>query len=347
MHYKNILIIKLSAIGDIVHAIPAAHALKTRFPAARVTWIVEKAGYSLLTNNPHIDEIIIFDKPKFKSFRGLIANAPGFIASLRQRNFDLALDFQGLFKSSAIAALSGAPERFVYENTREGSALLCKRIVGEHFKGHVVDRYLDVVRSLGCKIDDPVFEVFLTPEETDKATDILETAGLGSDTSYVVLALGANWPNKIWPAENFAALSDHLYAQGLIPIAIGSPIDLHLFEKLSAAAQKPPVNLIGKTSLKELAFAIKHAKTFIGGDTGPMHLAAAMHTPVVALMGPTDKNRNGPYPSRGNNHRVLIAGHACAGCWQRKCPKNIDCLAEISVDEVFEAVVEIVTTKNN
>ena len=347
MNYKNILIIKLSAIGDIVHAIPVAHALKNCFPDARLTWIVEKPGYDLLTNNPCIDEIIIFDKPKFKSLRGLITNSPEFIASLRRKKFDLALDLQGLFKSSAIAALSGAPERLVYENTREGSALLSRRIIGEHSKGHVVERYLDVVRALNCKIGDPTFSVCLTPNETDKAKSILESVGLAADNPYIVLAIGANWPNKIWPAENFAALCDRAYAEGIVPVAVGSAGDLPLFEKLVAASEKAPVNLIGKTSLKELAFTIKHAQAFVGGDTGPMHLAAAMLTPVVALMGPTDANRNGPYPSRNNKHRVLTADRPCAGCWQRKCSKNLDCLATISVDEVFDAVTSIIRSIRN
>ena len=335
MDFKNILIIKLSAIGDVVHALPVAHALKTCFPAAKISWIVEKAAYDLLSGNPYLDEIIIFEKPKFKTLSGLLTNAPGFINFLRRKNFDLTLDLQGLFKSSVIATLSGASKRLVYENAREGSKILSQRIIGEHASGHVVERYLDVVRALGCQAADPAFSVFLNPEETERAEQILQNVRLDREKPYIVLALGANWPNKKWPIQNFAALCDRIYAKGSTPVAVGAKGDLPLFEELAAAAHRLPVNLVGKTTLKELAYVIRKASAFVGGDTGPMHLAAALGTRVVALMGPTDANRNGPY---GKGHQVFLTKETCAGCWERKCPKRTDCLASISVEEVAGAL---------
>ena len=340
MSYTNILIVKLSAIGDVIHALPVVPALKKCFPQARITWVVEKPAYDILTNNPYIDEIIIFDKANFKTLGGLLRHAPEFVAKLKARRFDLALDLQGLFKSSAIVFLSGAGTRLVYENAREGSQLLSRRVVGSYSAGHVVERYLDVVRGLGCQVDQPVFPVVITADEVKRTRSIMAHAGLSEGTPYVVMALGANWPNKIWPAEKFAELCDRLYtAEKFIPVVIGGPGDGPLLARLLAKVQIPPISLVGKTSLKQLAYVIKNASAFVGGDTGPMHLSAALDIPTIALMGPTDQIRNGPY---GNTHRVILADRQCIGCWQRKCSEGWDCLASISVETVYSQLLEII-----
>ena len=140
MTYKNIVIVKLSAIGDVIHALPVTHALKKQYPGARITWDVEKPAYDLLTNNPDIDEVIVFDKPKFKSIAGLLINGYKFAKVLRAYHFDLAIDLQGLFKSAVISYLSGAPKRLVYCNAREQSHLVGERICGEHEHAHVVEQ---------------------------------------------------------------------------------------------------------------------------------------------------------------------------------------------------------------
>jgi heptosyltransferase-1 len=332
---RNILIVKLSAIGDVVHALPAAYSLKKCFPEAHITWVVEKPSFDLVNNNPYIDEIIVFDKPKFKSLSGLLRNAPGFIRKLKEKHFDISLDLQALFKSGIIAYLSGAKNRLVYCNTREGADLLSKRTCGPNQKGHVVQRYLDVVRALGCSVDEVVFPIAITDEEKMTASAIVRKAGLDIDKPYVILSPGANWPNKRWSPKLFAALADKLYDDVIIPVVTGGPGDRIFAEEIMATAEIPPVDLTGKTSLKQLAYIITKAQAFVGGDTGPMHLAAALGTPVVAIHGPTDTIRNGPF---GSGHKTLVAGHECAGCWKRKCPKDIDCLSVISVDDVYHAV---------
>lgn len=338
MDYKNILIIKLSAIGDVIHALPVASALKKDNPAAKITWIVEKPAYDLLTNNPNIDEVIIFDKKRYKSFSGILKNGYGLARELRSRKFDLALDLQGLFKSGAISLLSGAEKKLVYCNARELSHLISKKVNGEYSEGHVVDRYLDVVRYLGVNIAKPHFEVNVIDLEANKAMAIAAKSGLDTTKEYVVLAPGTNWPNKCWPTNNYAVIADMLFDKGLIPVVIGGPKDRTLYEEIAAKTQIPPVDFIGKTNLKELAYIIKMSKVFIGGDTGPMHLAAAVNTPVIALFGPTDPNRNGPY---GSAHKVLVTPWECRGCWKRKCHKGIECLAGITPEMVFKELESI------
>jgi len=338
MNYKNILIVKLSAIGDVIHALPVAHALKQRYPEARITWVVEKPAYELLTNNPAIDEIIVFDKPKFKSIAGLLTNGYQLAKQLKAHNFDVAIDLQGLLKSAVISYLSGASQRFVYCNARELSHLVGERICGNHENGHVVDRYLDVATHLDCKVEEVIFPLHITEGERQTTEAIAKQAGLQLANQYVVLAPGTNWASKCWPATHFAKLADKLYDINIIPVLIGGPNDQRLAQEIIANTQVPPIDLTGKTSMKQLAYLIQRAQAFVGGDTGPMHLAVAVGTKVVTMFGPTDPKRNGPY---GSQHQALLAPVPCQGCWQRKCPKDIDCLAKIDVDTVFTAVQEL------
>lgn len=333
--YKNILIVKLSAIGDVIHALPVAHALKKKYPEAYITWVVEKPAYELLTNNPDIDEIIVFDKPKFKSLAGLLTNGYQFSKELKDRKIDLAIDLQGLFKSAAVSYLSGAPKRLVYCNTRELSHLVGEKVCGENAEGHVVDRYLDVARYLGCPVDEVRFPIHITESEEKKTIAIAKHAGFSLDSSYIVLAPGTNWPSKCWPPLHFAKLADKLYHDNIIPVIIGGPNDQRLAGEIIAHTKIPPIDLTGKTTMKQLTYILQKSQTFVGGDTGPMHLAAAVGTKIVTLFGPTDPKRNGPY---GQQHKVLIVPLPCQGCWQRNCPKNIDCLASISPDEVYQAL---------
>jgi heptosyltransferase-1 len=335
MTYENILIVKLSAIGDVIHALPVAYALKQTYPEARITWVVEKAAYDLLTNNPYIDEIIIFDKPKFKTIKGLLSNGYKLSQQLKSHNFDLAIDLQGLFKSAAISYLSGAPKRLVYCNARELSDKISQPICGDHQHGHVVDRYLDVARHLGCKIDEVVFPMNITEVEAQKAESLANHAGLKLENPYVVLAPGTNWPSKCWPTIHFAKLADKLYDNNIIPVIIGGPGDNRLAQEIIENTKIPPIDLTGKTSLKQLAYIIKKSQAFVGGDTGPMHLAVAVGTRIVTLFGPTDPERNGPY---GDKHTVLLASVPCQGCWKKVCPKEESCMSTIPVENVFESI---------
>ncbi|MDL2281397.1 glycosyltransferase family 9 protein [Selenomonadales bacterium OttesenSCG-928-I06] len=342
MNYKNILIVKLSAIGDIVNAIPVAAALRELYPNARITWIAEKTGGALLKDNPNLDELIIFEKKKFTSLKGLRENLWSFIKFIRSKKYDLVLDIQGLFKSTVITSLTGAKERLVFDTAREGSNIFSKRVVGPNATGHVVERYLDVVRHLGGKIDKPNFSVFLTLEEAKAAKQILKDHDL-IDKRYVVMALGAGWPNKVWPQEYFAELSNLIYDMGYIPVAIGGAAEEPLYKKVADANKGVlTVNLVNKTPLKQLAYIIKNASAFIGGDTGATHIAVAVNTPIIALLGPTIFHRNCPY---GDNNQVIIVDRPCVSCKKRGCPKGLDCLSEISVEQVLEAFKSIMKKK--
>ena len=340
---KNIMVVKLSAIGDVIHALPVSYALKETFPEARVTWVVEPPAYELLTDNPYIDEIILFEKKKFKSLGGFLTNFGPFKRRLQQNQYDAALDLQGLFKSAAIAYLSKAPVRLGTCNMRECSDKVSRPVIGPHAQGHIVERYLDAARELGCRVDKVVFPMNVTARDEDLAARIMQQAGADMANPYVVLAVGANWPNKRWPTKYFAALSDWLYSQKLIPVVIGGGVlDASLAAEIEAAAEIPPVNLVGRTSLKQLAHIIRHARLTLGGDTGPVHLSAGVGTKTVMVMGPTDANRNGPY---GQLDNAIEADWDCKYCWKRACPKGRECLARISVEQVKDKIMRVLSVR--
>ena len=183
------------------------------------------------------------------------------------------------------------------------------------------------------------FPVAVSPAEAASAEGLLAAEGVPENRSFAVLAIGANWPNKRWPVKYFAVLADWLYGEKLIPVLVGGGrLDESLVRGIEALAEVPPVNLVGRTSLKELAHIFKRAALVLGGDTGPVHLAAGLGTKTVMLMGPTDANRNGPYGQRQN---AMEIPRTCKACWKRRCPKGLDCLAILSVEEVKAKIREV------
>ena len=333
---ENILVVKLSAIGDVIHALPVSYAIKEQYPEVHLTWVVEQAAYAILADNPCIDELILFEKAKFRSIGGFLREIGPFRRRLRTRRYDASLDLQGLFKSAAIAWNAGAKLRIGTANMREGAHLVSRPVRGAHAEGHIVERYLDVARALGCRVGEVRFPVSVSDRDRMAADTLLAREGVQEGRPFVAFAVGANWPNKRWPVEHFAALADRLYHAHYVPVLVGGGrLDETLAEDILRASEIPPVNLVGRTNLKQLAHVFTHAALVLGGDTGPVHLAAGLRVPTVMLMGPTDANRNGPY---GQLQNAIEVDRPCRGCWKRACPKGLDCLAAIPVDAVAAKV---------
>lgn len=336
---QNILVVKLSAIGDVIHALPVSYAIKESFPDVHLTWVVEPPAYDLLTMDSCVDEIITFHKKEFKSIGGFLTNYGPLKRQIQRRSYDAVLDLQGLFKSAAIARLAKAPVKLGMCNMRELSDRISRPVIGPHAQGHIVERYLDVARALGCRVDQVVFPLTVPEREADLTRRIFSQAGGNMGNPYVVFAIGANWPNKRWPIEYFAELSDWLYAQRLIPVIVGGgAVDEQRAAELCAAAEIPPINLVGRTNFKQLTCVLQHAQLTIGGDTGPVHLSAGVGTKTIMVMGPTDANRNGPY---GQLENAIEVERSCKYCWNRACPKGLDCLADITVQQVRAKVEEL------
>ena len=306
---KNILVVKLSAIGDVIHALPVSYAIKETYPDAHLTWVVEPTAYPILEDNPYIDDIIVFEKAKFRSLGGFLHAIGPLRRRLRRRRYDASLDLQGLFKSAAIVLNARVKRRIGTANMREGANLVSRPVKGAHAHGHIVERYLDVARALGCRVDEVRFPVAVSARDANAAEIVLARE------------------------EHFAALSDRLYRAHYIPVLVGGGrLDETLAQDIMAAVEIPPINLVGRTNLKQLAHIFTRASLVLGGDTGPVHLAAGLGTPTVMLMGPTDTNRNGPY---GQLENAIEVDRRCRACWKRACPKGFDCLAIITPEEVI------------
>ena len=236
---------------------------------------------------------------------------------MHAEKFDLVIDMQGLFKSAMVAALTGCPNRIGYCEMREGSGLVSKAICGSHSDDHVIERYLDVARYLGADVQTIEFPLPNLDKESDSVREKLLTGGMKAK-DYVVFVPGARWETKEWPPEHYAALADKVTQGGTVVVLAGGPDEkakaAHILE---LAQTKNIIDLTGQTSLRELAALIKGCKVFISGDTGPLHFAAALKKPLIAMYGPTKADRTGPYGS--DKATVLVTPAACAGCLKKHC----------------------------
>lgn len=212
MEYTNILIIKMSSLGDVLHTLPFVAVLRERFPKARLTWLVHPQFGAFVPDPPMVDEVIYFDKVKFNKmdFGEKWAYFKEMRRLLHSKKFDLVIDMQGLFKSAVLAAISGCDNRIGYCEMREGSGFVSRAIRGSHAKDHVIERYLDVARYLGCKVD----EIRFPMPDLEKEWLAVKEKTEAVLRPYVVLVPGARWETKKWPAENFAKLADMLQKDG-------------------------------------------------------------------------------------------------------------------------------------
>lgn len=336
MEYNNILLIKMSSLGDILHSLPFAAALRKRFPKARITWLVHPQFAGFLPEPPVIDEVIYFDKVKFNKMG--LADKLSYIkqmrAKLHKRKFDLVIDLQGLFKSAVLAALSGCDNRIGYAEMREGSGLVSKAIAGSHRHDHVIERYLDVARYLGAEVIELEFPMPDITRESAAIKQRLADAGCNGD--YIVMVPGARWETKVWPPEYYAELAQMLIKDGFYVVLVGGPEDVPKGATIVQKAAMPPelIDLTGKTSLRELAALIKACHLYISADTGPLHFAAALKKPLVAMYGPTKADRTGPYGSE--NITVIAAPVKCAGCLKKQCD-DWRCMYAITPQMVYAA----------
>jgi heptosyltransferase-1 len=332
--HPRILIVKLSSFGDVLHALPTLEALRDLYPQGRLTWLVE-AGYApLLEKHPALNEV--WRAPRLRPgeiFSGanptLIA---GLVRHLRVHRFDVVIDLQGLLKSAVWVALARSVRKVGYDRTREGSCrVLSERVDPFDPEAHAVRRYLNLAHYLGAPINPPRFRLGLGAAAN--VSHLLpgdETRGLA------VLHPGARWPSKLWPAVSWARLGDWLSREHGLRVAItGSAADRGLATEILEQMQEPAVNLTGHTSLAELAAVLRRARLAVTTDTGAMHLAAALGTPVAALFGPTAPWRTGPF---GKGHQVVRLALDCSPCFKRRC-RAPRCLTDLT-PELAQAACE-------
>jgi len=334
--FRRILLIKPSSLGDVVHALPAAAALKRRFPGASLTWLVKTQWAGVLEGSSALDNILAVDLS--------LGGWPGAIRAVRAGGFDLVVDLQGLFRSAVLGWFSSARVRVGFANGREGSPwFYTQRVAVDDAAMHAVNRYLRIPQALGGISESR--EALEFPLALDGAADervgkMLLSAGIMPRSPLVVINAGARWVTKRWPTAAFAEVSDQLQKEGARVAVIGSAGEYHPAGTMMGHMKTPAVDLVGKTTIKELIALLRRARLLITNDSGPMHLAAALGTPVVALFGPTDPSRTGPY---GPGHRVLRSGVPCSPCLSRRCrnPNFLECLTSIDPAEVFQQALQI------
>ncbi len=338
----KILIIKLSAIGDVVQTLPALEAIKKLYPDSEITWVVEEAAAGILEGHPLIDRLLVSRRKAWlKTLRSPLTAGAGigdiirFIRELRSVRYDIAIDFQGLFKSGVLIGLARATRKIGFDRTRELSYLfLNERLPAYDIEKHALQRYLDVARYLGAS--DPSSECMLPiGREVSAIRKKIEGMNL-KDGPLVAINPVARWDTKLWPERNFAELGDRLVKERkAVVIFTGSPEDRAVNDRIISLMGETALNWAGETTLKEVAALASLSDLFITTDTGPMHLAAAAGAKVLALFGPTSPRRTGPY---GPLHVVVRTGIVCSPCFQRKCEIGVRCMEGITVEAVMRQI---------
>jgi lipopolysaccharide heptosyltransferase I len=339
---RRILIIKPSSLGDVVHALPVLAALRSQFPQAHISWMVASSFAPLLIDHPLLDEVLLFDRKHYGRLHRSGRSAGdfvGFVRGLATRRFDLVIDLQGLFRSGLFARLTGARYRVGFADVRELAGLFyTHRIRVPATIRHAVDRNVHLARTIGLPIDRPAFPLAVSLREIQAANARLADAAGHFVPRFIAVVIAARWPTKQWAPERFAALLDRLHAENAPPcVLLGAPDEREVAARVSAATDAPLINLVGQTSLRELTALLDRSERVITNDSGPMHLAAALGKPIVALFGPTDPQRCGPY---GAPARVVRSAIPCLGCYRRTCWHHT-CLRELSVDRVATAMHEL------
>lgn len=324
----RIVIVKLSAIGDVVHALPAVAALRRALPAARLTWVVERRAAAILKDSPAIDELIELDTRAWR--RRLLSRATA--ADIRERltslrdgaAIDVAVDFQGLLKSGLVMKATQARRRIGFENAdlREP---LCRYFLTEQVKtsqfAHVIAKNLALARAVVKGNAEDVeedgewfdasgyeFPIAVSAEDERYAKEAMSRRA----ARFTILNPGGGWTTKLWPAERFGELADHLYEQhGLVSYVTFGPGEEDLAQRVVMNARSGAAQVIAST-LKQFVALARRAALFVSGDTGPLHLAAAAGAPIVGIYGPTSPERNGPFDPRDITvGRDLWCRHAC------------------------------------
>ena len=367
-NFSRILLVKPSAVGDVVHTIPLLVKLRARYPQARIDWFITPENADLVRHHPALTGVVLFNRHSFGSFgRNWRATAGPFelLRQLRRTHYDLVIDMHGQFRTAAFVRATGAPVRIGFDRpikrvrtetadhqlhnvpmhgwagAREGSWLAyTHRIPIPTLDVHAIDRYLWVGKMLGLDNAPPDLRIYLSPETESCAAQLLARYGL---KEFAVLAPGTMWETKHWLPERFAETGRLLRQRGLGIVVVGTPRDK---DRCRIVADLCPgaVDLSGQTSLGELTAIIKRAKVAVTNDSGSMHLAVALETPVVSIFGPTNPVHIGPY---GRPEAVVRLDLPCSPCNYRRlrqCPYGHKCMEQLTAEMVIDRIDTLALT---
>lgn len=350
---KKFLVINPFGIGDVLFTTPVVCAIKENYPDSFIGYWCNERVQALLKDNPAVNKIFslsrgdlkrIYKNSRIKGIRGFL----GIFCGIRKERFDVSLDFSSEHRYSLIARLSGIKRRIGFDYKGRGRFLTDKIEISGYDSRHVVEYYLDLLKPLDIKAKDP--RLFLNVSEAGKANarDLLKRFGVSENDFIVGIApgAGASWGKdasaKHWPALKFAKLCDSIAKDlGAKVLILGDASERPIADMIINAALSKPADLVGRTSLEELAAVISRLRILVTNDGGPMHIAVALKIKTVAIFGPVDDLVYGPYPA-GNNHIVVKKDIKCRPCYHDfklpVCGHKRACVGEITVEEVLDAV---------
>ncbi|MBF0457308.1 MAG: lipopolysaccharide heptosyltransferase I [Nitrospirae bacterium] len=325
--YKKILIVKPSALGDVVHSLPVLNALHRAYPGASIHWVIASGFSGLLDGHPMIERLWVIHKDRWKrpaEFKNTFNEITSLAASLKKERYDLVIDLQGLFRSGLITWLTRCQTRVGFKEAREGSTIFYTHRVEGGRDIHAVDRYMKMAGFAGVCDVEVEFPLLFEATEEDWARELKKG-------QYIVMVPGAAWATKRWPARNFGLLA----ARFSIPsVVVGAHGDYALAEEVVGHSGGMAINAAGRTTLKGLASLIGDARFMVTNDTGPMHMAAALGVTVFAVFGPTDPKRTGPY---GSGHTIIGRDIPCRACFKKNC-STVQCLRDLPFQHVYEII---------
>jgi len=320
----NILVVRLGALGDVVHTIPAVAALRRQFPGARIDWLVERKHREIVDLVTVVDGVIALEAPTFAAWRDVVP-------ALRRTPYDMAIDFQGLLKTPVLARASGAPRviGFSLWHLREKTARPFYSTTGAAEGGHVIRKNLRLLEVLGIETQEVRFPLAAVESPALRALRGLVPG------PFALLNAGAAWPNKRWPAERFGELAAFLReARGLTAVVLWGPGEEALAQAVVQASSGAAV-LAPATRVADLVALAREASLVVSGDTGPLHVAAAVGAPIVSIFGPTDPDRNGPWSAED---LAVSRFEQCECRYDRTCHARAWCLLDVASREMSAAV---------
>jgi len=337
----RILVIKLSAIGDVILSVPSLKAIRNKFPESRISCLVGRESVEILFGCPYVDELIIYDfKDREKGLVGLLKKGK----ELKKKSFDIVIDLQNNRKSHILSFLSSTPQRYGYNVRRKFSFLLNYRTEEPKTPIPPVEHQFRTLSLLGIESKSPNLELWPNKSDELYIDEFLKSHWLASDQKLVGINIGASrrWQTKLWPLEYITQLCKELEKRHIRVVITGDKHDKVRAERLSLSLKNAKlIDACGKSSINQLTCLIRRCNVFITSDSSPLHISACVNTPFIALFGPTDPKRHLP-PAK--KFVILKKDLACSPCYRPKCKTN-ECMERIRVKEVLEAIEELLEEK--
>lgn len=340
---REILIIRLSSIGDVIHATPVAKSLKAAWPDCKITWLVGEVCAELIKNNPYVDEMIVWSRERFDRYLRSYEFSQAYTlwqelrSQLATKSYYAALDIHGLFLTGMIARLVRTDRRIGLRESREFNPLFMTE-TADPLGTHIIDRYLGVLTPLGITLEHREMTLVVPAAAKEFAKSYLHKENVLSKDKLAILVPGTTWITKNWPPEFFASTAATLGKDFKI-LLCGGKNEWSMGQEIIAKAGVPVINAIGETSLVEMAALLEQAAVVIAGDTGPLYMAAALGTPTVAIFGPTNPE---VYTPPGRRNLAAVNKQACSFCHKTKCPTgNAICIKSVMPEQVVNQVYNI------